>query len=495
MPKNIEMNYKNLSGSYEVLYPNTQVEGLVDFQDYMSNNYYNKDQVDENTWTIGDIRPTIRDDLSDDWHLCDGTGISGTLYPELFDLKSENWNPFSDCYQSGLFSGGPGSQNGNMLYQVYAVDKVTNIAYTFTYGTSIQIQYKDLNSGGSWKSYSYNSALMRNYNFAVCAVAAYNGNIAFAARPYFGAAGGLYMVYGTHSGDSFSLNEQQISSIGAENATDYNFIDPYFSTTSLITNGEEFFLTCLQLSTTNFTQDTINFKAYRKSFTSGSFSEVISQQLYQNNYITNYQTDQMASIFLNDSTIVVVFRFHGGSGSDEVCKRYGYYWNIESNTLTVFNNASVSNTSRDNFYSLVKWKDNAVFQFMNSDGTVVANYITDTIYKTAINSTNSYMKIRAGIGLIGNRIVIGAYNNSNDTINILVYNINDDGTLTHIIDFTNQTSLKLDGEDYYYTTPMFVQLSELYMIYSWKGSSIYTMPNYPNIPVENDNYYYYIKGK
>ena len=81
------------------------------------------------------------------------------------------------------------------------------------------------------------------------------------------------------------------------------------------------------------------------------------------------------------------------------------------------------------------------------------------------------------------------------SINILVYNINDDGTLTHIVDFTDQASLKLDGDNYYYTTPMFVQLSELYMIYSWKGSSIYTMPNYPNIPVENDNYYYYIKGK
>ena len=45
------MNYKGDSG-YEVLYPQSTVGNLTDFSSYMSNNYYNKSQVDSKDTTI-----------------------------------------------------------------------------------------------------------------------------------------------------------------------------------------------------------------------------------------------------------------------------------------------------------------------------------------------------------------------------------------------------------------------------------------------------------
>ena len=44
MAKNIEMNYLD-SGGYEVLYPAVMVANIGDFQSYMQENYYNKEEI------------------------------------------------------------------------------------------------------------------------------------------------------------------------------------------------------------------------------------------------------------------------------------------------------------------------------------------------------------------------------------------------------------------------------------------------------------------
>ena len=76
MARNIEMNYKTESG-YEVVYPSVMVENIGDLESWADENFYDKAEVDNNTWRIGDIRPTIRDDLGDEWLLCNGSFIPG----------------------------------------------------------------------------------------------------------------------------------------------------------------------------------------------------------------------------------------------------------------------------------------------------------------------------------------------------------------------------------------------------------------------------------
>ena len=46
MSKRIEMNYKMEDNTYEVLYPQTQVENITDFLSYMKENYYSKSECD-----------------------------------------------------------------------------------------------------------------------------------------------------------------------------------------------------------------------------------------------------------------------------------------------------------------------------------------------------------------------------------------------------------------------------------------------------------------
>lgn len=46
MARQIEINYKNESG-YEVLYPNVQVNNIIDLETWMGQNYYSKSEADE----------------------------------------------------------------------------------------------------------------------------------------------------------------------------------------------------------------------------------------------------------------------------------------------------------------------------------------------------------------------------------------------------------------------------------------------------------------
>ena len=54
MSKNIEINYKNSDGSYEILYPNVMLGNIGDFNSYMTNNYYSKGEIDNQVTTINE---------------------------------------------------------------------------------------------------------------------------------------------------------------------------------------------------------------------------------------------------------------------------------------------------------------------------------------------------------------------------------------------------------------------------------------------------------
>lgn len=41
-------------------------------------------------WQIGDVRTTVKNDLNDDWHLCDGSVINSSDYLELVEYLGDN---------------------------------------------------------------------------------------------------------------------------------------------------------------------------------------------------------------------------------------------------------------------------------------------------------------------------------------------------------------------------------------------------------------------
>lgn len=94
MAKNIEMQLLNSSGSYEAVYPKTLGENV-----YLSNGQTVEDKIFsvgvDSAFEVGDTLTTLRNDLSSDWRLCDGSLVDATDEPELCNyLKNTgalNW--------------------------------------------------------------------------------------------------------------------------------------------------------------------------------------------------------------------------------------------------------------------------------------------------------------------------------------------------------------------------------------------------------------------
>lgn len=80
MSKNIEMQ-ELTSNRYETLYPKTAIDLVEGYQE---------------DWKIGDCRLTLKKDLRENWHLCDGTKFSAADYPDLGNMLgvdvTTQWN-------------------------------------------------------------------------------------------------------------------------------------------------------------------------------------------------------------------------------------------------------------------------------------------------------------------------------------------------------------------------------------------------------------------
>ena len=83
MAKSIEMNYKN-SDAYETLYPLTLADNIFLDSDQSQTILDKIDSVSvDETFQVGDIICTCRENLTDNWILCDGRVIGASEYPEL----------------------------------------------------------------------------------------------------------------------------------------------------------------------------------------------------------------------------------------------------------------------------------------------------------------------------------------------------------------------------------------------------------------------------
>lgn len=80
MSKNIVMQ-ELTNTRYETLYPKTTIDLVEGYQE---------------DWEIGDCRITLKKDLRENWHLCDGTQFSADEYPDLGNMLgvdvTTQWN-------------------------------------------------------------------------------------------------------------------------------------------------------------------------------------------------------------------------------------------------------------------------------------------------------------------------------------------------------------------------------------------------------------------
>lgn len=191
MSKNIEMNYKTESG-YEVVYPSVMVDNIGDLQSYLEENYYNKGEIDGNTWAVGDIRPSTRTDLSDDWHLCDGSELSDNVNEELYDILSQNFIPFATHKSSGMYN--------NIAYtSVFTHDEITGMEFWVDGNI---IKYRNSNTTSSWSQYTFTLVS----GGAITLIFSYNNNIGLAISKTVGINFTNYLALGTFNGSSFSFS-------------------------------------------------------------------------------------------------------------------------------------------------------------------------------------------------------------------------------------------------------------------------------------------------
>lgn len=91
MAKNIEINVKNTSNTYDVLYPRTTGNNIQmssgNNLEQDINNIYTDD-----TFEVGDILCTCKSNISDKWLECDGGTVSRSQYPDLNPFLTDSDN-------------------------------------------------------------------------------------------------------------------------------------------------------------------------------------------------------------------------------------------------------------------------------------------------------------------------------------------------------------------------------------------------------------------
>ena len=141
MGKIIEMNYKGEDGSYVVLWPQTTYDQIDGLQEYLNNNYYNKEQVESfinsQGYGIVEIRPI-------------NTLTKGRGY---FYVNS-GFRYFQGYYQITTYTSTDKSYYANHYYYIFGVNSNSNI---------FQLYYSDPsssngNAGGNIQQYTYDSA-------------------------------------------------------------------------------------------------------------------------------------------------------------------------------------------------------------------------------------------------------------------------------------------------------------------------------------------------
>lgn len=138
---------------------NNDITGLK----YDSEVFYN--DIENNSYKIGDLKTTTRSNLGDKWLLCNGDGISASDYPDLASLLGDISK--TDQWRSSTVSSNLGSQvryaNGYYLSSNRFTTDIINgpitsftvqtSGYSRTCGTTVYsngIYYTSVNSGGYW---------------------------------------------------------------------------------------------------------------------------------------------------------------------------------------------------------------------------------------------------------------------------------------------------------------------------------------------------------
>lgn len=410
------MNYKNGSDSYEVVYPNNQVSSIIDLESYLSENYYDKMEVNGNTWSIGDIRPTTLE-LDDKWLLCDGSGLSSQEYPELYKVREKTFRP----YVNYVYIEDTVEWTDTDL-QYYYADLENNMEYCY-YMNDKKVKYRNIGNK-IWQERQVNVDLdnffisIKGHDKQVCVL---------------GGTGDKHLLF-------------------TDDITSKDFID-------------------IRLNGNNWTSEYFNGYWYLSCF-GVSDNLKRAQNLYSYNSIfdiPNFGLPVNGILGKTQSRLILLKELNGSNCN--FC-----YIDTDTGSLTNFSNSTTFQFSSSGTY----WRQ---FNFSTYEDNIV---------------------------VIDENKKIVYYNNFNEVFNVtqeqgsgIVFS----GFLTNAIYFTCTTDggynfycYSLDGNILYKIEKMgYIRYNGNYMGDLNKDSQdnkvLISLPNIPNILVDNDDYHYYIKAK
>ena len=447
MSKNIEMNYKTESG-YEVVYPSVMVDNIGDLQSYLEENYYNKGEVDGNTWAVGDIRPSTRTDLSDDWHLCDGSGVSSVSWPELYQIRSEDWKPFASYQESSMYNEyGPFTHlfTRDIItgMEMFAPDNLSGTQMTFKYRTASNLSWRNgtVTMAGVSLSSDVNS-----YD----GVASYNNTFGVAVRnPRTDIT---YAISMTYSNGVFTANSTQL--IGARSG-------------NVFANENGIFYIC---------HNGINVYIYKQEIGSLSVTQIVNVALPY----TSYYVGEVARFLLFNNYIIAAGNIKLNS--------YNTVWQFQINSINLSNGNvrtlySVNSSDSHGIDLFFIPYDNNYYFFQLSTASTTCNIGKGNATSVVKNIFSlGYMNSQS-IALSGRFLtsfMSGSY------CGIECYNVDGSYNITHDTNYP----LTIDG---FSSAGSFIQTDALY--FNQSGRTIYSQPALPDIPVTGNDYYYYIKTK
>lgn len=406
MSKNIEMQEKTSSSTYEILYPKTSASQvfLSEEAKQATNGLENLDQAASfwggGQFEIGDVKISARNNLGNKWLECNGNIISKTDYPQLANYCEEKGFPFGND-KSEIINPNitySGNYYSPQMFQVgeYFVIFTKQMSYdSSTLKFTLNYSYtKDLNST-SWTSKVATIDDVRNYGWGLGGSSI--ANISLANGYYILQMDYGYIFFTTDITNANSWDYYSI--IGAMNsAWDSPIIyqDGYYQTT--------------------FVYDEKCYGAYRTNLVSGWTLKNNSTEIPIYNISTTYKQEVVFdsetgyfiyatesyrsssdspsytyNIFYFKAPNTPILAFHDLSSHD----RHGMYFNVENGILYVW----YWNTSYNN-KNYVSYNYATVPNSINTDtnidqGSIISysgkldKYIISNVSSTQMTVTSS----------------------------------------------------------------------------------------------------------
>ncbi len=482
MSKNIEMQEKTSSSSYEILYPKTSASQvfLSEEAKQATNGLENLDQAASfwggSQFEIGDVKISARNNLGSKWLECNGDIISKTDYPQLANYCEEKGFPFGNDISEIINPNITYSGNyySPQMFQVgeYFVIFTKEMSYdSSTLKFTLNYSYtKDLNST-SWTSKVATIDDVRNYGWALGGRSIANMSLAngyYILQMDYGYIFFTTDITNVNSWDYYSI----IGNINSEWDSPIVYQDGYYQTT--------------------FVYDEKCYGAYRTNLVSGWTLKNNSTKIPIYNISTTYEQEV---VFDSETGYFIYATESYSSSSDSPSYTYNiFYFKAPNTPVLAFHDLS----SHDRHGMFFNVENGILYLWYYNISYNDKNYVSYN-YATVPNSINTDTNINQG-GIISysgklDKYIISNVSSTQMTVTSSLNRENSKDTT-----YTTTSPLKTTYLDYFFVQPdgLYIQVNT-----GNSSSGTITFQKYPfgimlpnvTITSTNNNVKAYIKGK